>query len=159
MTKPFFAPISACLILLVGLQAVLAVGPLPNEPIEIGTTPQFVMDGYIVDNYWSLKYKRQAIHRIFHSAVKHSANPLFAKEDASFLWVVRDVPNGIFRMWYQDNILLPGVVKGRKYQTHIAYAQSKDGVHWSKPDLNLFPWHEIEPNNIVLSHPSGSFGR
>ncbi len=146
---------SACLFLLVGLHPVLAVGPLPHEPIEIGTTPQFVMDGYVVDNYWSLKYKRQAIHRVFHSAVKHPANPLFAKEDASFLWVVRDVPNGIFRMWYRDNILLPGVVEGRKYQTHIAYAQSKDGVHWSKPDLDLFPWHEIEPNNIVLSHPKG----
>ena len=40
--------------------------------------------------------------------------------------------------------------KGRKFRAHIAYAESKDGVHWQKPDLDCFDWHKVEPNNIVI---------
>ena len=92
---------------------------------------------------------------MFHSAVKHPANPLFPNENASFLWVVRNQTDGRFRMWYQDNVLLEGVEKGRKYQALIAYAESKDGVKWTKPDLNLFPKLSVKPNNIVLCGPPG----
>ena len=28
--------------------------PLPNEPVQIGTTPHFLFDGYIVENHWAL---------------------------------------------------------------------------------------------------------
>ena len=55
----------------------LVVGDgLPAEPIEIGKTPQFVFDNYIVDNHWAIKYKREAVQRIFHSARKSDQNPL-----------------------------------------------------------------------------------
>ncbi|MCA9068355.1 MAG: hypothetical protein KDA84_05500, partial [Planctomycetaceae bacterium] len=128
---------------------------LPVEPVQIGTTPQYVMDQHIVDNHWAIKSKRDAVTRVFHSATKHAANPLFPKEKASFLWVVRDEEAGLFRMWYQANILLEGVEKGRKYQAQVAYAESPDGVKWTKPDLKLFPEFSIHPNNIVLAGPPG----
>ena len=34
-----------------------------HEPIEIGTTPQLLLDGYIVDNTWALRHKVQPLRR------------------------------------------------------------------------------------------------
>lgn len=139
----------------------------PAEPLEIGTAPQFVFDTYVIDNHWALKYKRQAVTRAFHQPIKFAGNPLLPGEDASYLWVVRDEESGLFRMWYQDNIriadaaLAPGPSprgrgeqgEGRKYRTIIAYAESSDGIRWRKPDLDLFNFYNIEPNNAVLGRP------
>ncbi|MCH7727668.1 MAG: hypothetical protein IH991_14475, partial [Planctomycetes bacterium] len=151
---------SSALVSFVLLFASLLVSPLsgtasdtlPAEPVEIGNHPQFLFDNYIVDNHWAIKYKREAVRRVFHQAKKHSANPILKGDQPSFLWVVRDKDADVFRMYYQANFRnsLKTSEKGRKYRTHIAYAESKDGIHWRKPDLGLFKWHKAEPNNIVI---------
>ncbi len=140
-------------VLICSTRATVVAQTVPDEPIEIAHQPQFFMDGHAVDNYWALRYKRQAVRRVFHSANRHSSNPLLPNENASFLWVVRDAEQGVFRMWYQANVRVKGKAEGRKYQTQIAYAESKDGQNWVKPHLNLFPWHDIKPNNIVIGRP------
>ena len=140
----------------------LAVGDgLPAEPIEIGNTPQFVFDSYIVDNHWAIKYKREAVQRVFHSARKSDQNPLLTGDQPSFVWVLRDRDDadgkddkidGKFRMWYQANERLPEAKeKGGAFRTYIAYAESTDGVHWKKPDLDLFQHYDLEPNNVVIA--------
>ncbi len=155
--------------LCIGLLILLGIGSLhgagiPEEPVAIGLEPQFVFDRYIVDNHWAIKYKREAVRRIFHQPEKHPANPVMTGDKPSYLWVVRDGDAGPFRMYYQANypvsgegiadenqeVLPDAKMKGRKFQTRIAYAESKDGVHWEKPDLNLFPWHRGTPNNVLI---------
>lgn len=68
------------------------------------------------------------------------------------------------RPWEFGNITLYGsVIKapGRPYQLwysvieprwfiHLAYAESEDGIHWLKPELDIFPF-EGHRTNIVLS--------
>jgi hypothetical protein len=49
---------------------------LPSEPIEIGNEPQFLYDNHVVDNLWAIRYKRQAVRRVFHAPKKHASNPL-----------------------------------------------------------------------------------
>ncbi len=129
-----------------------AADSVPAEPLSIGHQPQFLFDNHVVDNHWAIRYKRQAVTRHFHQAHKHAGNPILAGDQPSFLWVVRDDDTGLFRMYYQANFRneLAASDKGRKYRTHIAYAESEDGVHWRRPDLNLFDWHTGEPNNIVI---------
>jgi len=143
---------------------------LPKEPIEIGFEPQFLFDNHIVDNHWAIKYKRQAVSRVFHSADKHSENPILPGDNPSHLWVVRDPDSGLFRLYYQANCranagqsadenqeTLPAPktkAKGRAFSTYIAYAESTDGLDWVKPDLDLFTWHKAEPNNIVIGRPN-----
>lgn len=131
---------------------VLEAAP-PDEPVEIGNTPQFVFDDFIVDNHWAIKYKREAVQRVVHAAQSHTAEPILTGDQPSYLWVVREPDAGPFRMWYQANTLLGGdEAKGRKYRTDIAYAESVDGIHWTKPDLNLFPRHVEKPRNAVIAH-------
>ncbi len=125
---------------------------IPQEPIEIGHEPQFLFDNYVVDNHWAIKYKREAVQRVFHQAKKHEANPIMTGDQPSYAWVVRDEQSGVFRMYYQANFRnsVPDDEKGRKYRTHIAYAESNDGMDWKKPDLKFFSWHNSKPNNVVI---------
>ncbi|MHC4879512.1 MAG: hypothetical protein ACYTGL_23915 [Planctomycetota bacterium] len=134
------------------------VAELPIEPLQIGRTPQFLFDEWVVDNHWAIRYKRQAVQRVVHQAVKHGDGPLLSGDQPSHLWVVRDDDAGLFRMYYQANFAntdeqgkLPE--KGRKYTTYVACAESPDGVIWTKPDLGLFPEIKRSPNNVVVARP------
>lgn len=130
-----------------------AASSIPEEPVAIGVEPQFLHDGYIVDNYWAIKYKRQAVQRVFHQPRKHPANPILSGDQPSYLWVVRDEATGLFRMYYQANIQVKNdSEQGRKYETQIAYAESSDGIQWTRPHLDLFPGRKPKPNSIVVAY-------
>jgi hypothetical protein len=141
---------------------------LPREPVEIGQEPQFVFDGWIVENYWALKYKRQSVDRVFHQPTKHAANPLLTGDDPGYPWVIRDPASGLFRMYYQANFevaatkkpaqageTLPGEAqaKGRSFKCYVAYAESKDGVQWERPTLNASPPPGLAARNLAIYRP------
>ena len=131
----------------------LLASSVPQEPVVIGGEPQFLHDGYIIDNHWAIRYKRQAVQRVFHQPRKHPDNPILTGDQPSYLWVVHDKAAGLYRMYYQANIQIQSdSEKGRKYNTQIAYAESKDGINWTRPHLNLFPDRKPEPNNIVIAY-------
>lgn len=122
---------------------------LPTEPVQIGTVPQFVFDGYIVDNHYALKYKQQAMERIFHVPKKHAKNPLISGE-GGYTNVRRDSQTGRFQMWYQTHtpkLDEQGNHIGSNYA--IAYAESEDGLNWNRPKLGLLNWNGTKDNNIV----------
>ncbi|WP_395749193.1 hypothetical protein [Prosthecobacter sp.] len=131
-----------------------ASGALPHEPIEIGHTPQFVLDLQVVDSTWGLKSKGEPVTRVLHQAKKHAGNPLITEDDPSHLWVLRE-DDGLFRMWYQANVKNAAVSTGKGiYSVSVAYAESKDGIHWEKPALDLFPDAKkyFLPRNCVIHH-------
>ena len=39
---------------------------------------------------------------------------------------------------------------GRPYNRILCYAESKDGIHWTKPNLGLCQWNGSRENNILL---------
>jgi hypothetical protein len=131
-----------------------AGGGVPAEPVEINHDPQFVFDLHVVDTTWGLKSKGEPMKRVLHQAAKHPGNPLITGDDPSHLWVLRE-DDGRFRMWYQANVKTAAVSTGKGiYTTKIAYAESKDGIHWEKPALDLFPDAEKQhlPRNTVIHH-------
>lgn len=124
-----------------------SAGGLPAEPVEIGTTPQFFVDDYMVDNRFAIKYKTNAVVRHFHPPVKHEANPVMTG-DGSYVNVIYDDQAKRFRMWYQacDR---SGKTAGERTRYAIAYAESPDGLTWEKPNLGLFEWKGTRENNVV----------
>lgn len=116
-----------------------------KEPVQIGHTPQFFIDDTIVDNRWSLKPKIEEVVRAFHAPKKHAKNPLIVGS-CGYASVVREADTGTFKLWYQTH--------GRgddedKAQYGIAYAESKDGLAWTRPELGLIEWNGTKGNNIV----------
>lgn len=58
----------------------------------------------------------------------------------SFFLSVRDEA-GTLRMWY--------ICRDAKNQPNVAYAESKDGVHWQKPNLGIVEYEGSKDNNLV----------
>jgi hypothetical protein len=143
---------------------------VPEEPLEIGKTPQFFVDDYIVDNRWAVNFERgskELVLRSFHPPRKHAQNPLISperrqplnapQEGASWIAVLRDEPAGLFRMWYQNNLPRPDARPGEGgvYTTAICYAESKDGLQWNLPKLGLIDMNGSKDNNAVYRGASG----
>jgi len=66
--------------------------------------------------------------------------------------IFRDGP--IFRMYYIAGELTNG--DGTKLSSRplvACYAESRDGVHWNKPELGLFEFEGTKKNNIVWAAP------
>ena len=129
--------------------------PLPQEPVKIGTGPQFVFDNYIIDNHWAIKYKREAVQRIFHQPKKYEGNPVISG-DGGYATVIRDEKTGMFRLWYQTWVA--SEIKGKSGNYAIAYGESKDGIHWKLPKLGLLEWKGTKENNIVWKGHDGKRG-
>lgn len=119
---------------------------LSAEPLDIGHTPQFFLDDHLVDNRWSLKPKREEVLRAFHAPVKYEGNPVIAG-DGGYVTVVRDPKSGAFKMWYQTHMRSGSGEEGNEYA--IAYAESPDGLKWTRPELGLHEWKGSRANNIV----------
>lgn len=84
---------------------------------------------------------------------KYEGNPVIAPDrpwEGMIGWVstYRDAVTGRWQMWYQAYNATR--TEDKRLKCVVAYAESKDGKTWSKPDLDLFPWHEVKRTNIVL---------
>lgn len=135
-----------------GLVLSLSAGmSLGDEPIQIGTTPQLFLDQHIVDNTWTLRYKTQHVNRVFHTPVKHAANPLL-KEGLGYVCVAFDPQASVYHLWYQTHVF--GDDEERT-QYAVAYARSTDGLTWERPQLGLHEWQGNRQNNIVIRGPHG----
>lgn len=93
---------------------------------------------------------QEGLTRVFHAAEKHAGNPLIKRDKP---WEGESAITGPyvygtifregdkFRMWYEVHN------KGN----HIAYAESRDGIVWTKPELGLIEFDGSKANNLVIS--------
>jgi hypothetical protein len=133
-----------------------AIDSLPQEPMEIGTTPQYFLDDYGVDNRWALKQKTEEVVRVFHAPVKFAGNPLISGDGGcGYVSAVRDPATGMIRLWYQTSEV-SGKADDEGADYGIAYAESKDGLKWDLPKLGLVNWKGTKENNVVWRGPTGS---
>src|SRR5262249_46280770 len=92
-------------------------------------------------------------------AQKYEGNPVVARgpegsvdhHRAQFYGSVVKM-NGKFRMWYaacSDDKMS----NGQSVSFRIAYAESQDGLHWTKPELGLTEFNGNKRNNLVGMPP------
>lgn len=100
---------------------------------------------------------------VMNSPVKHPANPVVRRGGPGAVdsWavqfygsVIRET-NGRFRMWYvavsrseRDDRSLPD-----SFPWRVAYAESEDGINWTKPALGLVEVNGSSENNLVRVEP------
>ena len=70
-------------------------------------------------------------------------------------WVsdYRDPVTGRYQLWYQA--FTGRQAEKRTHRCLVCYAESSDGIHWTKPDLDLFDYNGIAPTNIVMLSNGG----
>ena len=102
----------------------------------------------------------EGLHRQLHVPRRHASNPIlvgqYPWERFASLYgtVLRDPQDGLFKMWYLTGPQSDGFVsiRGRRALgscTLLAYAESRDGVHWVKPELNQVDFEGSTANNLI----------
>ncbi len=85
---------------------------------------------------------------------RHSGNPVLEGRvkpwEVAVGWsaVYREPDTGLYRLWYQA--FSGKLAQERTKRCVVCYAESKDGLHWNRPNLGLFPYNGIRDTNIVL---------
>lgn len=130
-----------------------------NKPLEIGFTRQLVFDDLIVEDAWRLK-------RVLHQPLKWFKNPVIYKtepweaEAVGHPSVFYDKDFGCFRMWYMCFSPSAYFSQGKEGKIHyMCYAESKDGIHWTKPLLNVCNFPGFEKTNVVYCGANGKTAR
>ncbi|MAE64990.1 MAG: hypothetical protein CMJ18_12035 [Phycisphaeraceae bacterium] len=117
--------------------------------------PQLFLDNLMVEASHDLT-------KTTHQPSRDPVNPLIRKDrpwehvpyfTCSNHVVLRDARDGIFKCWYEDLI----DHSGRTYlvEARQCYAESEDGLHWEKPELDV---HEEDGRrtNVVLGGGGGT---
>ncbi|MBL7736958.1 MAG: hypothetical protein JNL51_15985 [Chitinophagaceae bacterium] len=118
--------------------------------VDIGSQRQL-----FVDDFLKTKFTGGAALRLHHPAIQEISLVHDEPWEGSFSNYNSIFKDGeIYRMYYR------GWGRGPKGEiTHPmvwCYAESKDGIHWEKPNLGLFEFNGSKENNIVLA--SRDFG-
>jgi hypothetical protein len=124
----------------------------PQEPSqihaaqELSNEPQFFVDDALIEHL-------ENVTRTLHYPVRVGEDPVLKSEQP---WegelslqpgtVIFDEKENIFKMWYNSL----ATKKKPDIQGFICYAISKDGLHWTKPNLGIVEFHGSRANNIVL---------
>ncbi len=127
-----------------------------SMPFVTGEAVLFAFDDHAIPDRSNLRVR-------MHPARKHPGNPVLRPgpsgspdEQGACIYGTVIRVDGLFRMWYlawpaeaweQPSLTLNGVSRP------IAYAESTDGVTWTKPDLGLVEFRGNTHNNLVLIEP------
>jgi len=146
---------------------ILPIAVSAEEPISLQSgQQQLFLDDYIIERVDGLK-------RAIHQPEDIVENPVIVPEHP---WEHRRIPFGSviwfpaerrFKCWYLAMNIYdsrPGF-RGYRKEHHvpiheaafICYAESPDGIHWTKPELGIHEFRGSKKNNIVLVSPGTHF--
>jgi len=96
---------------------------------------------------------RSGTRRVLNSPIRHDANPLITPDrpwETAIAWtsVCRNYLTGKYQLWYQS--FAGDRADNSTHRCVVCYAESDDGIHFIKPNLNLFNFNKIKDTNIVL---------
>ncbi len=131
-----------------------------ETPIDVGSKKQLFLDGKFIKSAKNVSLKLQPPSKT-EEIVLRKEHPW---EDALINWfsVLEDPgqadPQAKYRMWYEAYDVA-GWPTGS--DTTFAYAESRDGIHWTKPDLGLFSYQGSKKNNVLFRDigPKGAHSR
>jgi len=118
----------------------LSAGEL--QVADIGSRLELFVDGHRIE---SMEGVQLVLHHPKRMEVALQFNDAWDGRYSGYATVFQD--EGLFRMYYRGWAELQG---GEQV---TCYAESNNGIHWSKPKLGLFEFGGSKQNNIILKCP------
>jgi len=117
-------------------------------PVDVGTRRELFVDDFLIDTRAGLELRlQQPVPR--EVAIVHDAP--WEGTGCGYHTVFRD--GDLFRMYYLATQLTSEdgarMVKRPEKWAGVCYAESRDGIRWTKPDLGLVDFRGSKRNNIV----------
>lgn len=123
-----------------------------SAPIDIGSRLELMIDDYLVEEFMgsaALKLHHPVTREI---VIAHDAP--WEGGGSNYHTVFQD--GELYRMYYRGADF--DLADGKLTQGHpqvTCYAESKDGLVWTKPNLGLFEFEDSKDNNIIwMTEPS-----
>lgn len=123
-----------------------------QDVVNIGSRLELLVDDYLVDHLAT--GARFVLHHPRPQEVVMDYDEPWEGSGCGYQAVFRD--GDLIRMYYKAWQLT--VRKGKLEQPHPcygAYAESRDGIHWVKPDLGIFEYKGSKHNNLVWVEDGG----
>jgi hypothetical protein len=103
---------------------------------------------------------RSGTERVLHPAKRHSDQALIGRTrpwEMAIGWTsnYRDPNTGKYQLWYQA--YAGERAESKPMKCVVCYAESDDGVHFTKPEFDFFPFRDTAKTNIVLI-ANGGYG-
>jgi len=135
-------PLLACVFALFSYSAVHCA-----EPIDIGNRLELFVDGHLIGKVTG--DVRQQLLRPEPKDVVFVADEPWEGNTSGYYTYFQDgdLYRMIYRGWQHDE------KKKAAHKEVTCFAESKDGIHWTKPNLGLFEWNGSKENNIVWLGP------
>ena len=112
--------------------------------LELGSRRELFVDDFLMA-------KKSGVELRLHEPARKDISVKFDKpwegEFSGYTTVIKD--GDLYRMYYRG---LPSATPDGSPNAVVAYAESKDGITWTKPDLGLFTIHGTVKNNVVLTN-------
>jgi hypothetical protein len=137
-----------CLLILLLLFTISGMIIIPEEnkqepQIYIGSRLELFVDSFLIESLNNLELR-------LHTPVDEGPVMKFDKPwegpFSTYSTVIRD--SNIFRLYYRGLATTKGEATNEEV---TCYAESKDGIHWVKPDLKLFSVMGTWKNNVILA--------
>jgi len=114
-----------------------------SDIIDIGSRRELFVDDYLIEKM-SGGAALQLNRPIEREDVFTCDKPWEGKDS----WAVTYIQDGnIYRMYYKNGS-----------NGNICYAESNDGIHWSRPELGLVEFRGSKKNNIIINIPDEMLG-
>lgn len=111
-----------------------------DGPVRVGLRKQLLVDDYVIAAMSNITRELGRVTKANDGKPILVADKPWEDADSIRLGsVFRDGKR--LRMWYLMN-----VTGGNEF---VGYAESQDGMHWTKPEMGLYKWQGIKQNNIV----------
>ncbi|HQX51392.1 MAG TPA: hypothetical protein PLY87_03230 [Planctomycetaceae bacterium] len=114
-----------------------------GEPIDIGNRLELFVDDHLIESIEG-DVSRQLIRPEPREVVFETGEPWEGNTSGYYTFLQDgDTYRMIYRGWQHD-------AKMKAVHKEVTcYAESKDSIHWTKPNLGLFEWNGSKDNNIV----------
>ena len=127
--------------ILTALMLARPVALLANEPIDIGSRRELFVDQYLIDR---MDGAQLVLHRPQSREVAMTFDQPWETKAYLYLTVLQD--DDVYRIYYGAVPDGPGPRDERQVTCH---AESKDGIHWMRPELGLVELQGSKGNNII----------
>ncbi len=114
------------------------------EAIDIGSRLELFTDYYLIDKLDNTSLK---LHEPIDKGLVLKFDKPWEGPFSGYCTVIKD--EDLFRLYYRG---LPTAGKDGRTDEHTCYAESKDGIHWNKPDLKIHEVNGTLNNNVILSN-------
>jgi hypothetical protein len=123
---------------------------IPLQPVAFEKGEfQYFLDDYLIENRFDKLFNASPRH-IVHKGKPDQQNPLIVADKPWEIHgilanpsIIYDKEQSLFRAYYHIYKNPDGSTPSR-----LGYAESKDGVHWAKPEFGKFPWKGDNTNII-----------